>query len=258
MTDINFSLNLAQQLVNSVDTFPVDFDLLWKWCGYGAKKDAKVMLVKNFEKGLEFSGEFPKNALAGRPSELIKLTTNCAKEFALLAQTENGKKVRQYFIEAEKELKFNKEKERLEFAHGDRAAIKEIKEAALMYREFYGDAYVYQYVQQQMEKHQPHLAGNEPPKELRPSLNVQALLTPTQIASELNWRYKTGNPDARMVNRTLEYLGYQTKINGQWSATEKANNLCERKPISTESKSQKDQLLWTKRVIDILKEFSLA
>jgi hypothetical protein len=58
------------------------------------------------------------------------------------------------------------------------------------------------------------------------------------------------------VNKLLAELGYQTKIDGTWSATDKAIglNLCDRKPVDTGSPSQKDQLMWSVDIVAILQE----
>jgi hypothetical protein len=44
---IAFSQELAQQLVESHEQFPVDFDLAWVWMGY-ARRDAAVRKLKHF------------------------------------------------------------------------------------------------------------------------------------------------------------------------------------------------------------------
>jgi hypothetical protein len=61
------------------------------------------------------------------------------------------------------------------------------------------------------------------------------------------------------VNKLLSGLGYQEKIQGQWSATKKAiaANLCDRKPVDTNSRTQKDQLLWSADIALVLKEHIL-
>lgn len=96
------------------------------------------------------------------------------------------------------------------------------------------------------------------PEELASLPTAKALLTPTQIADRLDLNYKTGKPNPQAVNKLLEDLGYQTKIDGTWSATDKAIelNLCDRKPIETESRTQKDQLLWSIDIIAILQEYT--
>jgi len=104
-----FNLQIANQLVQESQSneFVVDFGGLWQWCGYSRKDKAKEMLVKNFTENAEyrFSTTSGKTPHGGRPSVLIQLTLDAAKAFALLAQTEQGKEVRRYFIEAEKQLR---------------------------------------------------------------------------------------------------------------------------------------------------------
>lgn len=103
-----FNLETALTIVQSnTSEFKVEFDSLWQWCGYSTKANAKRTLENNFEEGFDFSSTLMKtsNGSMGRPSELIMLTVDCAKEFAMLAQTEQGKQVRRYFIQAEKQLR---------------------------------------------------------------------------------------------------------------------------------------------------------
>lgn len=115
MTEL--TLELAKQLTQEAEStdFTVDFDELWQWCGYTRKDNAKKVLEKNFNKGLDYEERFlhfEEWASAGGssnqpPNRTIKLytTPDCAKEFGMLARTEQGRTVRQYFIKAEKELR---------------------------------------------------------------------------------------------------------------------------------------------------------
>jgi prophage antirepressor-like protein len=139
---------------------------------------------------------------------------------------------------------------------------KEIKEAYSLYKMAYGKAYADRWLQQKMLKYQPTLAGDAPNLEESASLpTAKALLTPTQIAEQLGLFCKSNakSGDARRVNKLLQELGYQTKIDGVWSATDKAIdlNLCDRKPVDTNSRSQKDQLLWSADVLVILQEHAI-
>jgi prophage antirepressor-like protein len=151
------------------------------------------------------------------------------------------------------------DKSKLERIFQPTATPREIKEAVSLARYVYGKAYAERYAAQMMQKHQPHLSFPTPKLEEVTSLpTAQALLTPTQIASEIGLFCKTNATagDARRVNKLLESIGYQVRIDGQWSATETAiaAGLCDRKPVSTDSRSQRDQLLWSAKVIGILKE----
>lgn len=135
--------------------------------------------------------------------------------------------------------------------------LRDVDLAATMFGKRFGLAYEQRYLMQQMQKHHPQLAGVEPETHEKASISEgDALLTPTQIAQELGLFYKTGKPNPKSVNKLLEKLGYQTKISGKWSATPQAIDLglCDRKPVETNSRTQKDQLLWSSKIIAILKE----
>jgi prophage antirepressor-like protein len=150
--------------------------------------------------------------------------------------------------------------ENLENQFGDRPELRDVDLAAAMFGRRFGLAYEQRYLMQQVKKHHPQLAGAEPQPEERASVSEgEALLTPTDIARELGLFYKTGNPNAQSVNKLLEKLGYQVRVGKQWSATDKATNLglCDRKPVETNSRSQKDQMLWSSKIIPILKEYIL-
>lgn len=104
-----FGFGTALALVNSTDPFPVEFDAAWQWLGYQRKDYAKETLVRNFERGLDYTSEFSglnrKTPEGGRPSESIYLTIDCFKSFCMMAGTEKGKEVRNYFLECERQLK---------------------------------------------------------------------------------------------------------------------------------------------------------
>lgn len=151
----------------------------------------------------------------------------------------------------------------LEVSAAPKPKLSEIKQAGKIYCGVFGKAYEQRYIQQQVEKHYPALAGFNPLVAEQVSLpTAKALLTPTQIAKELGLFCKTKpeNPSPQKVNKLLERLGYQTKVAGVWGATDKAiaANLADRKPVSTASSSQQDQLLWSADIIAILKEHVLA
>lgn len=115
-----FNLELAKQLTQDAEAneFSVDFDFLWEWCGYSKKSHAKESLKKNFEDGLDYIEQephqrqsvnhasfSPQEQASNARTQKIWTTPDCAKEFGMLAKTEQGKQVRKYFIHAEKELR---------------------------------------------------------------------------------------------------------------------------------------------------------
>lgn len=134
--DFGFSIDQAMEILSqqSSNEFCVDFDYLWVWVGYSTKGNAKRVLESNFVEGEDFRfirndkfdnhARFSLQELAALSRlEQIMLTPDTAKEFAMLAGTKQGKMVRRYFIEAEKQLRQSKTK-------GDR-----LVEMAIAYRD---------------------------------------------------------------------------------------------------------------------------
>lgn len=107
---ITFDLTIAQSLYDSSEKFPVDFDLAWKWLGYGRKNNAlRAFLSNGFDESTDFVvlliKEQNSEAHGGRPSNDYHLTVDCLKTFAMMAKTEQGKQVRRYFLQCEKSHK---------------------------------------------------------------------------------------------------------------------------------------------------------
>lgn len=99
------------KLESEGEQFPVNFDIAWKIAGYSTKANAKrkltgktSYLIQNqdyvLEKGDIIRSE--QSLLNGRSSDLIRLSCDAFKHFCLIAETEQGRQIRQYFIEAEK------------------------------------------------------------------------------------------------------------------------------------------------------------
>jgi hypothetical protein len=138
---------------------------------------------------------------------------------------------------------------------------KEIRYQYGTYKMAFGKAYADRWLLQTDKKYNPALVGEPPnPQEMTSLPTAKALLTPTKIAEAIGWFAKS-NPskgDPQRVNSKLVELGYQESIGGRWSATDKAiaANLVDRKPVDTNSRTQKDQLLWSANIIAILQEHS--
>lgn len=78
----NFSLELAQQLINSDSKFPVSFDLAWQWIGYSRKDAAKrALLDAGFieNEDLHINVEPTTTGIAAKLNENIFLTVECFK-----------------------------------------------------------------------------------------------------------------------------------------------------------------------------------
>ena len=110
-----FDLAVAKALVESKDEFPVDFAIAWQWIGYSKKENAlRAFLCFGFVEGVDFTITHERVIGAdkgfqrfgeGRKAVEYRLTTDCFKHFGMMAQTANGKKIRQYFLQCEKEYK---------------------------------------------------------------------------------------------------------------------------------------------------------
>jgi hypothetical protein len=107
MNNTNFDSSIALMLLDSSDEFPIEFDLAWQWLGYSKKENAKASLLQcDFEIGIDLLINQELGTLAvPRPKEHITLTVDCFKTWAMMAGTEQGRKVRRYFIDCEKIMK---------------------------------------------------------------------------------------------------------------------------------------------------------
>jgi phage anti-repressor protein len=87
--------------------FPVDFDTAWHIAGYSRKDSAKRKLSKMVE-GTDFHRfvEVRKRHQGGTTEvEIFTMSCDALKHFCLLAETEEGRQIRNYFIECEKKWK---------------------------------------------------------------------------------------------------------------------------------------------------------
>jgi hypothetical protein len=90
------------------ELYPVEFDLAWKIAGYSNKANAKRKLNR-LKDGRDFSSKMRKNGQRGRSEEYFTMTCDALKHFLLLAETEQGELIRDYFIDAEKKWKLTQE-----------------------------------------------------------------------------------------------------------------------------------------------------
>lgn len=105
-------------IASSSDPFPVDFDRAWQWIGYSRKDHAKAAMEKNFAAGTDYQSRAIGTVAGGTPREEIRLTVDCFKAFCMMAGTEQGRKVRAYFIECERRLKtLDQPRTAIEWAH---------------------------------------------------------------------------------------------------------------------------------------------
>jgi phage anti-repressor protein len=122
-----FSLELAKQLYDSAERFPIDFDDAWVWLEFSSKGNAKRSFENaGFVDGIDFEVFIipNKNPSGGRPAEQIRLACDCFKHWGMMAGTEKGKQIRLYFIECER---IAKSKDLLRNLPLTQETIKEIK-----------------------------------------------------------------------------------------------------------------------------------
>jgi phage anti-repressor protein len=105
MTNLTFDVALALYQSQETEQFPIDFDDAWQWLEYSRKDHAKGFLTANFAETLDFTVLPPSPGKLGRPSEEIRLTVTCLKEWGMMAGTAKGKEIRRYFIECERIVK---------------------------------------------------------------------------------------------------------------------------------------------------------
>lgn len=92
------------------DRFPVPFDMAWQIAGYSRKDSAKRKLSKRKQgKTFHISVETVPHSTGASKKEVITLSCDGLKDLALLADTEAGDLIRQYFIEAEKKWRMVQE-----------------------------------------------------------------------------------------------------------------------------------------------------
>ena len=96
---MTFSIELAQQLVESEDTFPVNLEDAVIWLGY-TRKDSAVDSIKSyFEKGVDFSYAQTEKPTNGRPKHLYYLTVECFKSLALISKVRGSSHILNCFKE---------------------------------------------------------------------------------------------------------------------------------------------------------------
>ena len=141
------------------NTYPIDFDDVWKWCEFTQKRNAKRVLEKNFIKDKDYiinnktlllqdndnkTSLLPKDeqyneTRGGQNKELIMLNIDTFKEFCMKASTPKSKIIRSYYIKLEK-IFMTFTKEQLEYSKNQNKALEIAKNKT------FKDAYTKQYV----------------------------------------------------------------------------------------------------------------
>lgn len=112
-----FNFDVAMQLVESEELFPVDLDQAFIWLGYTRKDTAKDKLTSMFEEDLDYvyvralpeadnHGTFSPQELGSKSrKEKIYLTIDAFKQMGMILGTARGKEIRKYFLQCEKVAK---------------------------------------------------------------------------------------------------------------------------------------------------------
>lgn len=103
---MNFTVEFAQQLLDSSDKFSVDFNLAWAWLGFKQRDNAKESFFNTgFIEGEEylcFQVEPTMTDNGGTATENILLTIDCLRLWGMAAGTIEGREIRKRFLECEK------------------------------------------------------------------------------------------------------------------------------------------------------------
>lgn len=136
MNKIEFTEQLALELLESEIEFAVNLDDAVLWLGYSRKDTLKEKLLKHFEEGIDFiitpanTGNVAIQGVESIRKENIYLTIDTFKELGMLAGTDKGREIRRYFIKCEKELKRRikeeQQKDLLEFIKEQRETNKRL------------------------------------------------------------------------------------------------------------------------------------
>ena len=202
---MKFSHELAMALYQSEDQFPVDFDKAWRWIGWPKKQHGKDVLLNNFTEEEDFLRRGVKSSTGGRPSESIWLTVNCFKKLAMMAGTEQGDQVREYFIACEQAAKGG--------ALMVEAAIAQTKQVVNVISEWLIEAGVNSAIASmwkldQLGRRHPELKPEtESAKQLIGGANAteSQYLTPTELGDRIGIK-------SRAVNTALVEAGLQVQL----------------------------------------------
>jgi phage anti-repressor protein len=94
-------INRLDSMAQSAAQYPVDFDEAWQWVGYSRKDAGLEMLKNNFIANKDFcSSENRSKAGRGGHNEMkYLLTARCFEAFCMMAGTDKGREVREYFLD---------------------------------------------------------------------------------------------------------------------------------------------------------------
>ena len=87
--------------------FRIDLDSIWKWLGFGQKVNAKMLLEKQFEIGIDYTKALSVHQMGvkgGHNKEIFMLNVDTFKRFCMKAGTKKADEIHEYFIKLENVL----------------------------------------------------------------------------------------------------------------------------------------------------------
>ena len=86
--------------------FVIDLDDIWKWLGFHAKQNAKILLEKNFIKDKDYillmlQDKQTNETRGGHNKQTFLLNIRCFKLFCIKAGTEKANEIHEYFVKLE-------------------------------------------------------------------------------------------------------------------------------------------------------------
>jgi phage anti-repressor protein len=86
------------------DDFPIDLNDVYEMIGFINKANAKKTLINNFAEDIDYKTSFIRredSRHGGSSPEKVMLNTDTFKNLCMIARTENGKKIRKYYVKLE-------------------------------------------------------------------------------------------------------------------------------------------------------------
>jgi len=166
---------------NPLTDFVIDFDNVWKWCGYSRKDHAKRVLEKHFIANTDYKVEIPAPEVGGAGiknlggsglnKEKITLNIRTFKKYCLKSDTEKSNEIHNYYIKLEEilqdlllqqtdELRLQlEEKEKENIKKSNRIKLLEIKASKKGERIEQGKNVVYLITNEYLERDRTFIIG---------------------------------------------------------------------------------------------------
>ena len=160
---------------NPLTDFFIDFEDVWKWCGFSRKDHAKRILEKHFTEDTDYKITLPKlgerKNEGGFNKEKITLSIRTFKKYCLKSNTEKSNEIHDYYIKLEEilqdvlleqtdELRLQLEqKEAVIDFKSNRIKLLEIKNSKKMERTEQGKNVVYLITNEYLEKDRTFIIG---------------------------------------------------------------------------------------------------